>query len=294
MMNENIEKSAKSLKSLVDLTREMGRIEADSDKIAGIINTIDGIAFQTNLLALNAAVEAARAGDSGAGFAVVADEVRNLAMRAAEAAGNTKELLDGTLKRVSDATGAIKSINEDFEGIIETATVMGQKSADLTTASLEQANGLEQISSAVQEIDTVTQQVASGAEESAASSQELASQAETLQLIVTDLTRMVYGVEASSESGGNKDIQCWEMKNCPADRRGNCPAYPAHGSNCWQVTGTLCGGQRQGSYQDKMENCQKCNVYQAVKGCAGGRTTKWDSSAGTPKNPRAAAGRCAL
>jgi methyl-accepting chemotaxis protein len=193
LMNRNIEKSAQSLKSLVDLTRQMSQIEADSDQIANIIKTIDGIAFQTNLLALNAAVEAARAGEAGAGFAVVADEVRNLAKRATEAARNTQNLLDGTMKRVADATISIKTINSDFEDIIESATVLGEKNASITQASLQQAEGLEQISKAVDQIDQVTQNVAAGAEEAAASSEELTGQAEEMRVIVAELSQMVYG-----------------------------------------------------------------------------------------------------
>ncbi len=193
LMNRNIEKSAQSLKSLVDLTRQMSQIEADSDQIGNIIKTIDQIAFQTNLLALNAAVEAARAGEAGSGFAVVADEVRNLALRATEAARDTQVLLDGTLNRVHDATAAIKNINLGFEDIIESATVMGEKTAAITDASVQQASGLDQISTAMNQIGQVTQQVAAGAEEAAASSEELNAQAEEMRKIVNNLAKMVYG-----------------------------------------------------------------------------------------------------
>ena len=115
-----------------DLARNMGQIEADSDKTGKIIKTIDEIAFQTNLLALNAAVEAARAGEAGAGFAVVAEEVRNLAMRAAEAAKSTQTLLEGTIKQVKISAAAVRAMSEDFEGIVESATVMGEKTAAIT------------------------------------------------------------------------------------------------------------------------------------------------------------------
>ncbi len=85
--------------SMSELTDSMDEISHASEEISKIIKTIDEIAFQTNLLALNAAVEAARAGQAGAGFAVVADEVRNLAKRAADAAKNTAELIEGTVKK---------------------------------------------------------------------------------------------------------------------------------------------------------------------------------------------------
>ncbi|MFH1491039.1 MAG: methyl-accepting chemotaxis protein, partial [Pseudomonadota bacterium] len=116
LMNENMEKSGQSIKTLVRLIREMSRIEEDGDQISQIIKTIDEIAFQTNLLALNAAVEAARAGEAGAGFAAVADEVRNLAIRAKEAARNTQELLDTTITRSGEAARSIRGMNKDFEG----------------------------------------------------------------------------------------------------------------------------------------------------------------------------------
>ena len=112
LMDENIRKSGRSLRGLVDLTQKMCKIEADSDKILEIIKSIDEIAFQTNLLALNAAVEAARAGEVGTGFAVVAEEVRNLAERSKTSADNTRELLDITIKRVSETSESIKNINK--------------------------------------------------------------------------------------------------------------------------------------------------------------------------------------
>ncbi len=193
LMNENIEKSAQSLKSLIDLTRKMAQIEADSGRIGQIIKTIDEIAFQTNLLALNAAVEAARAGEAGAGFAVVADEVRNLAIRATEAAKNTQELLDATIKRVSESADAIKEVNSDFEGIIESATVMGEKTAAITTASSEHSRGIEQVSTAAGRIEQITQQNAATSEESASAAEELSAQAETMQGVVRDLVGLIEG-----------------------------------------------------------------------------------------------------
>ena len=193
LMNQNIEKSAESLAAIVDLTRNMSQIEADSDEISQIIKNIDEIAFQTNLLALNAAVEAARAGVAGAGFAVVADQVKSLAMRTTKAAKNTQGLLNSTMDRVSRAATSIKGINNNFEGIVETATTMGEKIMAVTTANKHQANGIEQSSKAAGEIKAITRQVASSAEESAATSVELASQAETMRSFVGELVNLVKG-----------------------------------------------------------------------------------------------------
>ena len=105
-----------------DLTVSMGEISGASEETQKIVKTIDEIAFQTNLLALNAAVEAARAGEAGAGFAVVADEVRNLAMRAAEAAKNTANLIENTVKRVKDGSELVSRTNEAFTQVAENST----------------------------------------------------------------------------------------------------------------------------------------------------------------------------
>ncbi len=193
LMMQNIEKSGQSLKALVILTQEMKKIEADSDQIRSIIKTIHQIAFQTNLLALNAAVEAARAGDAGAGFAVVAEEVRSLAMKTSDAARNTEQLLDTTINRVTASSNAISHVNNDFEGIIESATIIGEKTAEITTASQKNAERVEAINKASQEIDKITQQIAASSEESAAASEELFSQATEMEAIASELTFIVFG-----------------------------------------------------------------------------------------------------
>jgi methyl-accepting chemotaxis protein len=190
-MNENIEKSAQSLKSLIELTLKMSHIESDSSQISQLIKNINDIAFQTNLLALNAAIEAARAGEAGAGFSVVAGEVRNLSMRTAGAAENTQKLLDTIVTQVIEAAHAIKYISNDFEGIIESATIMGEKTAAITEASEDQAKGLEQISKASYELEEVSQHMAASAEESASAAEELLAQAEAMKAFVNTLLSIV-------------------------------------------------------------------------------------------------------
>jgi len=193
LMNENISKSAQSLKTLVDLTNNMTQIEDDSDKIGQIIKTIDEIAFQTNLLALNAAVEAARAGEAGAGFAVVADEVRNLAMRSTEAAKNTQELLNNTINGVAKASNAIKTINLDFNGIVESATSIGEKTFAITEASKDQSSKIEEIRTAASEINLSIQGVSASAEEASATSSELFSRSEELRSHIENLQHIISG-----------------------------------------------------------------------------------------------------
>jgi methyl-accepting chemotaxis protein len=191
LMNENIEKSAQSLKSLIELTLKMSHIESNSSQIGQLIKNINDIAFQTNLLALNAAIEAARAGEAGAGFSVVAGEVRNLSMRTAGAAEDTQKLLDTIITQVIEAAHAIKDINDDFEGIIESATIMGEKTAAITSASEDQAEGLEQISKASYELEQVSQNMAASAEESASAAEELLAQAEAMKAFVNNLLSIV-------------------------------------------------------------------------------------------------------
>lgn len=188
LMNENISKSARSLKALVDLTRNVDKIEDDSGEIGDVIKMIDDIAFQTDLLALNASVEAARSGEAGSGFAVVANEVRNLAVRTTRAAENTQQLLEGMVKRIAEGAEALKRMSEDFDGIVKSASRMGEKTSSITLASKENASGIEQLNLAVQQMDTVTQQNAGIAEESAAAAEELNSLADNMLDIVKDLS----------------------------------------------------------------------------------------------------------
>jgi len=185
----------KANSSMQELRVAMGKINDASGEMAKIIKTIDEIAFQTNLLALNAAVEAARAGEAGAGFAVVADEVRSLAMRAAEAAKNTTELIQDNQTNIKEGSGLVKSTDEAFSQVLETTEKVGKLVAEIAAASGEQTQGIDQINQNTTTMDQVTQQVAANAEESAASSEEMAGQAMALQEMVDELTTLVNGVQ---------------------------------------------------------------------------------------------------
>ena len=179
------------------MSNAIQEIKNSSDQTAKIIKVIDEIAFQTNLLALNAAVEAARAGEAGKGFAVVAEEVRNLAQRSAEAAKNTSALIEGSQKNADNGVRAA----QEFLGILSEITTSVKKVADLigevSAASNEQAQGIEQVNSAVSQMDQVTQQNAANAEESASASEELAAQSQQVQAIVNELRFIVEGARAS-------------------------------------------------------------------------------------------------
>ncbi len=160
--------------------RAMADINDASRRIADIIGVIDEIAFQTNLLALNAAVEAARAGEQGRGFAVVASEVRNLAGRSATAAKEIKELIQDSVKKVSDGSALVTQSGQTLEQIVASVKKVSDIVAEIAAASREQSSGIEQVNRAVMQMDELTQQNAALVEEATASSQAMADQAREL------------------------------------------------------------------------------------------------------------------
>ena len=187
--------------SMSELTHSMEGISGASEETSKIIKTIDEIAFQTNLLALNAAVEAARAGEAGAGFAVVSDEVRNLAMRAAEAAKNTADLIEGTVKKVKEGGDLVDKTNEAFSVVTESVAKVGQLVGEIAAASNEQAQGIDQVNTAVSDMDKMTQQNAANAEESASAAEEMAAQAEQTKGLLQELLRVVKGGKTGTIGG---------------------------------------------------------------------------------------------
>jgi methyl-accepting chemotaxis protein len=186
--------------SMDDLTRSMEEISKASEETSKIVKTIDEIAFQTNLLALNAAVEAARAGEAGAGFAVVADEVRNLAMRAADAAKNTSELIEGTVKKINDGTGIVNKTNDAFKQVTENSIKVGNLVAEISSASKEQAEGIGQVTTAVSEMDRVVQQNAAGSEELSSQANELSNKVGIMLEIVEGENSNRSDVEANHQN----------------------------------------------------------------------------------------------
>ena len=188
------------------LTKSMDETSAASEEISKIIKTIDEIAFQTNLLALNAAVEAARAGEAGAGFAVVAGEVRNLALRAAEAAKNTSVLIEDTVKKVKEGGDLVVETNDSFLKVSELIR-------EIAAASLEQSQGVEQITTAVAQMDKVVQQNASNGEESASAAEELSAQAEQMNSITEDLLAITRGGQNGRSHRGQRGALNAPLKN---------------------------------------------------------------------------------
>jgi methyl-accepting chemotaxis protein len=158
----------------------MGEIHASSQKIADIIGVIDGIAFQTNILALNAAVEAARAGEQGRGFAVVASEVRSLAQRSASAAKEIKQLIGDSVEKVGDGSRLVAQAGDTMQEVVHSVARVTEIVREITLASQEQSDGIEQVNLAITHIDEATQQNAALVEEAAAAARSMQDQAASL------------------------------------------------------------------------------------------------------------------
>ena len=163
-------------KAMETLIATMTQIASSTKEIGSITSLIDSIAFQTNILALNAAVEAARAGEQGKGFAVVAGEVRNLASRSATAASDIRRLIDASKDKVESGAEHVQTAERTMGDIVEQVKNVTQLIGQISTATVHQAQGLSDLTRAVDELDDITQQnaelVQAGAKTSATVKQQ--------------------------------------------------------------------------------------------------------------------------
>ncbi|MGB0372153.1 MAG: CHASE3 domain-containing protein [Opitutales bacterium] len=190
------------------MTTSIKDIQTSSDETAKIISLIDDIAFQTNLLALNAAVEAARAGEAGRGFAVVSEEMRNLSMRSSDAAKDTSALIEKSIQKTDAGVKIAEEVTERFEKIVTSVSQTAELISGIATATNDQANAIDQVSAAVNQIDQVTQTNSAGAEESANVSSQLSDQVAGMNEAIEELALVINGgVKGTEEKASMKDAE---------------------------------------------------------------------------------------
>ncbi len=182
--NEASEVAARGGAIVTEAVDAMGRIEKASSGISEIISMIDEIAFQTNLLALNAAVEAARAGDAGRGFAVVATEVRALAARCSESANGVKTLIANSAQQIQAGVGLVKDAGTTLREIVDAASKVAVTVSEISQATTEQANGIDEMARTVAHMDEITQQNSLLADQSAKVARDLKQETEALTAMV--------------------------------------------------------------------------------------------------------------
>lgn len=223
---ENVVKSseyAKSVKSNADkgneqmaqLVKAMNRINTSAGEIKRIVKVIDDIAFQTNLLALNANIEAARVGKYGKGFAVVANSVRSLATESAESVKETTGLVDDAIQNIEIGTKLVDDTAVQFKEIFDRAVEVDELVSEVANASQEQSRAVEQITTALNQVEHIVQNNTANAEENASTSEELAGQANNLRDMIAEFKYLSDEEEMAQEQLLSDNYE--EFKKLPPD-----------------------------------------------------------------------------
>jgi len=221
---------ASANESIRELVGSMDEIAESSRKTQKIINTIDEIAFQTNLLALNAAVEAARAGEAGAGFAVVADEVRNLAARAAEAARNTAQLIEGSVTTIESGTQSVNKTSDAFTSLEQGAREVHQYLNEIAKASQEQSDGIHRINQSISGIDQHIQKTVHDSDISSQHARSTHEKTREIHYWILELQRTLFGESNPPRTPEHPQsaLGTHEASHTTVHRNKRTPPSPAH------------------------------------------------------------------
>ena len=203
LASESQVSASEGMASMKEMTEAMAAIERSSNEVVKIVKSIDEIAFQTNILALNAAVEAARAGEAGAGFAVVAEEVRSLAQRSAAAANESETKIEASIKSSRQGSQCLTGVGESFSRIGSKVQETHNLVSEIALATKEQAQGIEQVTIAIQEMSKVAQSSAINTEQIASAAEEMRQQASKQQQTAGALRQVIDGF--SNELAGELD-----------------------------------------------------------------------------------------
>ena len=215
LANDSQQAARLGLENINAMTQAMDAIEQSGNQVAKIVKAIDEIAFQTNILALNAAVEAARAGEAGAGFAVVADEVRSLAQRSAAAAHESTDKIEASIKNSREGSQVLQRVKESFSHIDKKVYETDMLVAEIAMAAKEQAQGIEHIGTALEQLSQVTHSNANNAEISASAAEEMNAQSG----VNRELTIRLFGLV----DGSTGDSHQKEKKFSPASQAYSVP-----------------------------------------------------------------------
>ncbi len=191
LMQRSDEDVQEGLEAIQQMNGAMQDINHSSQEIGKILKTIEDIAFQTNLLALNAAVEAARAGEAGKGFAVVADEVRSLAQRSAASVQETSAMIHQTTDRVDRGVAIVGQLGEKYQAIVDSLGQIKEMSEKISEATYEQTHGIEQVNTAMAQVDKYSKEAANESQTMTGISSQIGDRVDLLRETIADLGRMI-------------------------------------------------------------------------------------------------------